>query len=121
MAAPTTVEEYLAALPADRRAMLAELRATVRAAAPDAVEVISYQMPALRLDGRFLVSYASFARHVSLFPASDGVRQALGEELAPYLSGKGTVRLPAGRPLPLALIARIVEVRVAEHGAGGDR
>lgn len=121
MAAPTTVEEYLSALPADRHAILGELRAVVRAAAPDAVEVIAYQMPALRLDGRFLISYASFARHVSLFPASEGVRQALGDELAPYLSGKGTIRFPAGRPLPLTLIARVVEARVAEHGAGGAR
>lgn len=121
MAAPTTVEAYLAALPADRRAILEELRAVVRAAAPGAVEVIAYQMPALRLDGRFLVSYASFARHVSLFPASEGVRRALGDEIAPYLSGKGTIRFPADRPLPLALIGRVVEVRVGEHGAGRNR
>lgn len=114
MAVPTTVESYLAALPEGRRAAVEQLRATVIAAAPGATEVIAYQMPALRLGGRFLVSYASFARHVSLFPASDGVRAALGAELTPYLSGKGTIRFPADQPLPLDLVRRVVEARLAE-------
>jgi uncharacterized protein YdhG (YjbR/CyaY superfamily) len=114
MGVPTTVEEYLDGLPGDRRDEVEQLRATVRAAAPGAVESIAYQMPALRLDGRFLVSYAVFARHVSLFPASDRVRAALGEELAPYLSGKGTIRFPGGSPLPLDLVRRVVEARVTE-------
>jgi len=67
--------------------------------------------------GRFLVSYDAFARHCSLFPASDRVRAALGDELTPYLSGKGTIRFPADRPLPLDLVRRIVEARVAEVAA----
>ncbi len=117
MAAPTTVDEYLAALPDDRRAGMEQLRATVRDAAPGAEEVITYTMPGLRLAGRFLVSYDAFARHFSLFPASDGVRAALGEELAPYLAGKGTIRFAADRPLPLDLVRRIVEARVAEVAA----
>lgn len=117
MAAPATVDEYLAALPAERRAELEQLRAAVRAAAPDAVEVIAYQMPALRLRGRFLVSYAAFARHISLFPASDGVRADLGDAIAPLLSGKGTIRFPADRPIPLDLVRRVVEARLAEETA----
>jgi len=120
VAVPTTIEAYLAALPEGRRAAVEELRATVRAAAPDATEVIAYRMPALRLDGRFLVSYASFARHLSLFPASEGVRAALGDELAPYLAGRGTIRFPAGQPLPLDLVRRVVEARLAEEAARGD-
>ena len=111
---PTGVEEYLAALPGERRAALELLRATIRAAAPEAAEAIAYRMPAFTVDGRLLVSYASFTAHDSLFPASGAVREALGDELAPYVSGKGTIRFPLGRPIPVALVARIVAVRLAE-------
>lgn len=116
----STVDEYLAALPDDRRARLQGLRATVQAAAAasGATEVIAYDMPALRLDGRFLVSYAAYRRHDSLFPASEGVESELADEIRPYLAGKGTIRFPVSEPLPLDLIRRIVEIRVREHGAG---
>ena len=115
----STVDEYLAALPDDRRARLQGLRATVQAAAASgATEVIAYDMPALRLDGRFLVSYAAYRRHDSLFPASEGVESELADEIRPYLAGKGTIRFPVSEPLPLDLIRRIVEIRVREHGAG---
>jgi uncharacterized protein YdhG (YjbR/CyaY superfamily) len=118
MATETSVDTYIDALPAERRGPMAQLRATVRAAAPTAEEVMTYKMPGLRLAGRFLVSYDAFARHYSLFPASDGVRAALGEELVPYLAGKGTIRFRADAPLPLDLVRRVVEARVAEVGAG---
>jgi uncharacterized protein YdhG (YjbR/CyaY superfamily) len=122
MAGPSTVEEYLAALPDDRRVVLEELRATIRAAAPEATETIAYQMPALRSHGgRFLVSYAAFKRHSSLFPASGAVVDALGEELTPWLSGKGTIRFPVDRPIPLDLVTRIVTVRLAEAAARAGR
>jgi uncharacterized protein YdhG (YjbR/CyaY superfamily) len=118
MAAPTTVDEYLAELPEERRTVVEALRATINAAAPDATESIAYQMPALRSDGgQFLVSYAAFKNHYSLFPASDVVVAAIGDELTPYLAGKGTIRFPASRPIPLGLVTRIVEVRVAENAA----
>ena len=112
---PTTVEEYLASLPDERRAGLRALRQAVRAGAPDATETIAYQMPALRLDGHFLVSYAAFKAHYSLFPASEAVVAALGDELAPHLAGKGTIRFRADQPIPVALVTRIVEVRVQEE------
>jgi uncharacterized protein YdhG (YjbR/CyaY superfamily) len=96
------------------------LRRTVNKSAPDAVESIAYQMPALRSHGgQFLVSYAAFKAHFSLFPASEAVVEALGEELRPYLAGKGTIRFPADRPIPLALVARIVAIRLAENAAHG--
>jgi len=117
MASLTSVDAYLAALPEERRGPMEQLRATVRTAAPDGDEVITYKMPGVRLAGRFLVSYDAFARHYSLFPSSDGVRAAIGEELTPYLSGKGTIRFPADRQLPLDLVRRIVEARVAEVAA----
>ena len=119
MTSPATVDAYLAALPEGRRGPMEQLRVAARAAAPDAEEVITYRMPGLRLAGRFLVSYDAFARHCSLFPASEGVRAALGEELTPYLAGKGTIRFPADRPLPLDLVRRVVEARAAEVTGGG--
>ena len=118
MATQSTVDEYLAALPAERRTVMDALRRAVVAAAPDATETIAYQMPALRTrDGRFLVSYASYKNHYSLFPASGPVIDALGDDVAPYLAGKGTIRFPANRPIPLDLVTRIVRVRVVEIAA----
>jgi uncharacterized protein YdhG (YjbR/CyaY superfamily) len=122
MAGPSSVEEYLAALPPERRVVVEELRRTINAAAPEATESIAYQMPALRSHGgQFLVSYAAFKKHYSLFPASDAVVNALGDELTPYLAGKGTIQFPADKPLPVALVERVVRVRVAENDERGTR
>lgn len=116
MAGSTTVQDYLAALPDDRRAVVEEMRRTINDAAPDAEESIAYDMPALRSHGgQFLVSYAAYKKHYSLFPASDAVVEALGEELKPYLAGKGTIRFPADKPVPTALVRKIVKVRVDEN------
>ena len=115
MGTPTSVDEYIAALPEDRRAILEALRQTILAAAPDATETIAYQMPAFRSHGgQFLVSFAAFKAHTSLFPASGAVVEALGDELAPHLAGKGTIRFTAATPIPAELVRRIVEVRLAE-------
>jgi len=122
MAAPTSVEEYLAALPDDRRAALEILRQTISAAAPEAIETIAYQMPAYRSHGgQFLVSFAAYKRHNSLFPASEAVVDELGEEVAPYLAGKGTIRFAADKPIPTGIVARMVKVRLAENEARGPR
>jgi len=114
MALPTSVDEYMAGLTDGQRQALEGLRRTVNAAAPDATETIAYQMPALRSRGHFLLSYAAFKAHYSLFPASDAVIVGLGDDLTPYLAGKGTIRFPASRPIPLALVTRIVQIRVTE-------
>src|SRR5213593_3844297 len=98
MAPPASVEDYLAALSEQQRASLEGLRETIKAAAPEATESISYQMPTCKLHRRFLVSYAAFKNHYSLFPASKAVMEALGEQLTPYLSGKATIRFPADEP-----------------------
>ena len=122
MVAVTSVEDYLAALPAERRAALEELRRTIKAAAPEATETIAYQMPAFRTQqGQFLVSYAAYKHHYSLFPASGAVVEVLGPELTPYLAGKGTIRFPADSPIPAALVTRIVKVRLEEKAARAGR
>jgi uncharacterized protein YdhG (YjbR/CyaY superfamily) len=112
-----SVDEYLAALPDQRRAVMQHLRQTIRDAAPNAIETIAYNMPALRLHGRFLLSYQAFKRHYSLFPGTQHMLEVFGEELAPYFSGKGTLRFPAEQPIPLDLIRRIVLERVGEVSA----
>jgi uncharacterized protein YdhG (YjbR/CyaY superfamily) len=118
---PTTIDEYLATLPDDRRAAMTEIREAIRSAAPDATEVITYKMPGFKTHGRFLVSFDAFKRHYSLFPASDPVVRQLGDRVAPYLVGQGTIRFPADRPIPTKLIEDIVRIRVAENDAAAAR
>ena len=114
MAKYQNVDEYMAQLPDDRRAVMEQLRSTIRSAAPNATEAISYNMPAFRLGGRFLVSYEAFKYHYSLFPWSDSMVEELGEEMKPYAVGKGTIRFPADKPIPLELVTRIVAFKVRE-------
>ena len=113
-----SVEEYLAEVPAPARAVLDDLRATIKAAAPGSTEGIAYQMPAFREQGRFLVSFAAFKDHCSLFPASEAVMGELGEELQPYFNGKGTLRFSPDDPMPATLVRRIVELRLEEVRRG---
>ncbi len=117
MAAPASVDEYLAALPGESRAALELLRAQIRAIAPHATETISYQMPAFRDRDRMLVSYAAFRDHCSLFPMSMAVIEAFRDELNPYWNGKGTIHFRPDRPLPAGLVERIVRARLEENAA----
>ncbi|MBK8097222.1 MAG: DUF1801 domain-containing protein [Planctomycetes bacterium] len=112
-----THEEFLAALPADQRSALEHLRRTIRAAAPRAEECISYRMPAFRLDGKVLVFYGATARHCSFFPGSATAVVAHADELAGYDTSKGTIRFAANRPLPAALVRKIVKYRMVENAA----
>jgi uncharacterized protein YdhG (YjbR/CyaY superfamily) len=113
----TSVDAYIAALPEGRREAMTAIREAIRAAAPDADEVITYKMPGFKTNGRFLVSYDAYKRHYSLFPASDPVVKQLGAEIEPFLAGRGTIRFPADRPIPVDLVSRIVTIRVAENAA----
>ena len=122
MSAPATVEAYFDGLAPDRRARREVIRGAIREAAPDAVESLAYQMPAFRSHGgQFLVSYAAWKGHDSLFPASDAVVEALGGALVPHLAGKGTIRFELAAPVPADLIRRIVAVRLAENGSAEGR
>ena len=118
MSAATSVPKYMASLPEDRRGPMESLRAAIREGAPEAVETIAYAMPAYRSHGgQFLVSFDSYRRHYSLFPATDAVVRELGDEIRPYLAGKGTIRFPADRPLPIDLIRRIAAIRFGENAS----
>lgn len=117
-----TVDEYVASFPVEVQVKLQAMRATVRAAAPAAVELISYGMPTYKLDGRALVHFAGWTSYLSLYPtpAEDGTDGALERELKPYRATKATARFPLDRELPLPLVARIVEalLRQREDGLG---
>ncbi len=110
----SSVDAYLRGLPDDARLALERLREAIRAVVPDATEVISYQIPTLKYEGRMLLSYAAFKDHCSIFPASDGVLKAGGDALRPRLAGKATIRFTTQKPLSKALIAKIAKARLAE-------
>jgi uncharacterized protein YdhG (YjbR/CyaY superfamily) len=114
---PASVEAYFAALPPDSRAGLEKLRKTIRAAAPTATEAISYQLPAFKYRGMGLVCYGAFKDHLSLFPMSIQAIEHNQKALEPFVSGKGTIRFTTERPLPAALVKKIVKARIAEVDA----
>jgi len=108
------VDAFLAALPPDMRAALANLRRAIRAAAPGAEESINYGVPAFKYRGRPLVSYGAAKNHCSFYVQSPAVMEAHRDELAPYDTSKGTVRFAPDAPLPDALVAKLVRARMAE-------
>jgi uncharacterized protein YdhG (YjbR/CyaY superfamily) len=114
------IDAYLAALPPDQRAALQDLRETVAAAAPEAVEAISYGLPAFRQRGRPLIWYHAARAHCSLFPTA-AVIDAHRAELAGFDLAKGTIRFTPDHPLPKDLVERIVRERVAQVNAAVDR
>ena len=110
---PKTIDEYIKAFPRDIQEKLRAMRKTIHAAAPEAEEKISYQMPTFFLRGN-LVHFAAFKNHIGFYPVPSGIL-AFKKELSPYTTTKGGVQFPLDKPLPLALVARIVKFRVAEN------
>lgn len=109
----TSIDEYIATFPPEIQQKLEAIRATIKAAAPEAVEKISYQMPTFYLHGN-LVHFAAFKQHIGFYPTPSGI-EAFQDELSAYKGAKGSVQFPLDQPLPLDLVRRMVEYRVAEN------
>lgn len=110
-----TVDEYLSTFPSSTKKMLQQLRETIRKAAPQAEECISYNMPAYKQQGA-LVYFAGYKGHIGFYPVSSAIRE-FEKELSAYEGSKGTVRFPLDQPLPLKLITRMVKHRIQENKA----
>jgi len=110
---PNNIDEYIARFPKDTQALLNQMRKTIRQAAPDAEEVISYAMPAYKFHG-MLVFFAAFKNHIGFYATPTG-HEAFKKELSVYKEGKGSVQFPLDKPLPLGLITKIVKFRVKEN------
>jgi len=120
---PTSVDDYIATFPKPVQMVLRRVRAAIRRGLPRATEVISYRIPAYRLDGGAILYFAGWKQHYSLYPASARLTEALKRDLAPYQVVKSTIRFPLAAPVPTGLIARIARFRareVAERAAAKE-
>jgi uncharacterized protein YdhG (YjbR/CyaY superfamily) len=111
--APKNIDEYISAFPNDVQEILRKIRSTIRKAAPDAKETISYQIPTFTLNGN-LVHFAAFKTHIGFYPTPTGIEK-FKDELSGYEGAKGSVRFPLDKPIPFDLIGRIVKFRVNEN------
>jgi uncharacterized protein YdhG (YjbR/CyaY superfamily) len=109
-----TVEEYAASLPAASKKIFSTFRKTIKQAAPGAEELISYNIPALKLNG-MLVYFAAWKEHVSMYPRTAGLEKTFKKEMAKYGVSKGTIKFPTDEPLPLDIISKMVQFRVKEN------
>ena len=110
---PKTIDEYIAGFPQDIQEILEKIRATIKEAAPDAEETISYQIPTFTLKGN-LVHFAAFKKHIGFYPTPTGLEE-FRNELSTYQFAKGSVRFPLDKPIPFVLIGEIVKFRVKEN------
>jgi uncharacterized protein YdhG (YjbR/CyaY superfamily) len=109
-----TMDEYIKSFPKDVQSILEEMRKTIRKAAPQAAEAISYQMPTFKLNGKNLVHFAAFKNHIGFYPIPSAIK-AFERELSQYKQGKGSVQFPIDRQIPYNLVRKIVIFRVKEN------
>jgi len=107
------IDQYISGFSSEIQAILQEIRVTIKKAAPEAQEAISYQMPTFKLNGN-LIHFAAFKNHIGVYPAPTGIEQ-FRKELSAYKGGKGSVQFPFSLPMPYDLISRIVKYRVQEN------
>jgi uncharacterized protein YdhG (YjbR/CyaY superfamily) len=112
-----TIDEYIKTFPNDIRKILETVRQTIKKAAPEAEEAISYQMPTFKLNGN-LVHFAAFKNHIGFYPTPSGTK-TFKKEISNYRSGKGSIQFPIDKPMPLTLIKKIVEYRAKESRLAG--
>ena len=118
---PKNTDEYLETVDDDKRAAIERLRRTIKAAAPKAEECISYRLPAFRLHGKMLVAFGATARYCAFYPMSSTTVEAHKDDLKGYDTSKGTIRFAPDRPLPAALVRKLVKARIAENQARGTK
>lgn len=109
-----TIEQYIKTFPKETQLILTKIRQVISNAAPDAVETISYGIPTFKLNGRYLIYFAGYKNHVSLYPISTDELQSI-KELQPYQSGKGTAKFPLDKAVPYDMISKIVELKLARR------
>ena len=110
----TSVEEYIASFPRETQKALEEVRAVIRSIVPDARENISYQIAAFEVNGKNFIAIAGWTKHISIYPIPSGT-DAFNREIAKYAAGKGTVKFPLDKPLPLKLIEKTIKYKLADH------
>jgi len=110
----SSIDEYIGTFPEGIQKILEELRATIKATAPDTEEKISYGIPTFTLNGKYLIYFAGWKSHISIYPIPTG-SEAFNKEVSQYAAGKGTLKFPIDKPLPLKLITKIVKLKVAEN------
>ena len=108
---PRNIDEYLSGCPEDTKRLLREIRSIVKRIVPEADETISYGIPTFNLDGHYLIYFAGYKKHVSIFPSPRG-SDAFEKRVAPYKSGKGTIQFSLAEPLPAGLVEQIVKLRL---------
>ena len=114
-AEPKTIDAYIRAFPDDVQVILRGIRDTIRQSLPQAVETISYQIPTFKLNGRYVIYFAGWKHHVSVYPIPSGVSPALARQIAPYVKGKGTLQFPLDKPVPFALLKKLVRLLVTDN------
>src|ERR1700689_5759166 len=107
-----SIDEYISAFPKDVQSILEKIRGTIRKAAPEAVEAISYQIPTFRLNSKSLIHFAAFKNHIALFPPAPA---AFKKEVSQYAGPQGNLKFTPHKPIPLALAKRIVISRTKDH------
>lgn len=110
---PKDIDEYIAAFPPAMQTLLEQMRSTIQEAAPQAVEAISYAIPTFKLNGKNLVHFAGYEKHIGFYATPTG-HEAFAKDLSKYKQGKGSVQFPLNAPLPLSLVEQIVKFRVQE-------
>lgn len=117
MRGQTTVADYIAETPPNARKALKAMRATIKRAAPGITERISYGIPTFELNGKYLLYIAAFKDHVSVYPVTRAMVDAYGDAIGRFRHGKGTLRFPLEKPVPVALVGRLAKVRVKERAS----
>jgi uncharacterized protein YdhG (YjbR/CyaY superfamily) len=111
-----TIDAYIKSFPMDVQKLLQEVRKTIRESAPDAMEAISYGIPTFRLGGKYLIYFAGYKKHWSLYPIPEGTA-AFKKEIAPHVKGKGTLQFPLNQPVPVPLVKKVVAFAVKRNQA----